>query len=298
MKKNVKKIIITLIIVLFFITTATLTLGKYVYNNAWNYYLSSKGFYFESDLLDINVKKNSLLKWDGNEIYFEIKNSQNDKLISEYDITYKITCEVLGEEKDYIKCNLNGTDESTFNGTLVTSSKCLNDIDEKDVSLFSKSECEVNGYTWEEEVISKNNYFHLELTDPTKSIDEVSVKITAESITPYHQTLTGEFNLNRIEGVDLELVTTYQTYNEYDEISLANTTTSDKCVSIDFDETKYSIDINDNKTSVEYYFDENDRVGSIIVKINKESSKSYKFYKIDSNKIYSTDDFYIQEKEC
>ena len=180
MKKRSKRIIITLVVILIFMATATLTLGKYAYNNAWNYYLSSKGFYFESDLLDINTKKNSLLKWDGSDINFLIKNSQNDKLISEYDISYKITCEVLGEESSYIKCNLNNTNASVFNGTLATTSKCINNINDVDVTLFSKSECEVNGYKWKDEVISKNNYFNLELTDSTKNIDEVSVKIIAQ----------------------------------------------------------------------------------------------------------------------
>jgi len=196
-KKRSKRIIIILVVLLIFVATATFTLGKYAYNNAWNYYLSSKGFYFESDFLDINTKKNSLLKWDGSNINFELKNSQNDKLISEYDISYKITCEVLGEENNYINCNLNGTNTSIFSGTLATTSKCINSKDDIDVATLSKAECEVGGYTWNEEVISKSNYFNLELSDPTKSIDEVSVKITAESLMPYHQTLTGIFNINK-----------------------------------------------------------------------------------------------------
>lgn len=297
MKKNLKNIFIILVTVLIFVITSTLTLGKYAYNNAWNYYLSSKGFYFESDLLDINAKKNSILKWDGSNINFIVKNSRNDKLISEYDISYKITCEVMGEETNYIKCNLNDTNNSVFNGTLSTASKCINDIDEVDVTLFSKAECEVNGYTWNEEVISKNNYFNLELTDPTKEIDEVSVKITVESITPYHQTLTGIFNINRAQGVDLEIVTSYQEYQEYNEISIANTTTSDKCILVNFDSSKYSIDLSENQI-LEYLVDANDKINSIKLKLSKESSKSYKFYKTDNNKIYSIDDFSVDEKEC
>lgn len=297
MKQRSKRIIITLVVILIFMATATLTLGKYAYNNAWNYYLTSKGFYFESDLLDINTKKNSLLKWDGSNINFDIKNSQNDKLISEYDISYKITCEVLGEESNYMKCNLNDTNDSVFNGTLATTSKCINDIDDIDVTLFSKAECEVSGYKWIEEVISKNNYFNLELTDPTKSIDEVSVKIIAESITPYHQTLTGVFNINRVEGVDLEIVPTYQEYREYSELSITNITTSEKCVSVVFDSSKYSLDLNENDI-LEYLMDSNDKINSIKLILNKESSKSYKFYKINSNEIYSVNDFLIEEKQC
>lgn len=297
MKKRSKRIIITLFVILIFMATATLTLGKYAYNNAWNYYLSSKGFYFESDSLDINTKKNSLLKWDGSNINFIVKNSQNDKLISEYDISYKLTCEVLGEEKNYIKCNLNDTNTSVFNGALATTSKCISNVDDVDVSMFSKAECEVNNYTWNEEVISKNNYFNLELTDPTKSIDEVSVKITAESITPYHQTLTGIFNINRVESVDLEIVTFYTEYKEYDELSITNTTTSDKCVSIDFDSSKYSVDLNDGSI-LEYSVDANEKINSLKIKINKESSLSYKFYKTDSDEFYSINDFFVEEKEC
>ena len=297
MKKNLISILIILIVILIFVATSTLTLGKYVYNNAWNYYLSSKGFYFESDLLDINIKKNSLLKWDGNDIYFEIKNSQNDKLISEYDISYKIKCEVLGEENNYIKCNLNGTNTPNFSGTLAITSKCENSIDDIDVSNYSKAECEINGYSWKEEVISKKNYFNLELTDPTKSIDEVAVKITAESLTPYHKTLAAIFNINRVDVVDLELVTSYHSYNEYDEIAIANTTASDKCVVINFDSSKYSFDLNEY-TLLEYSLDSNDKINSIKIKIAKESGKTYKFYKLDSNKIYSMNDFSIEEKEC
>ena len=297
MKKRCKKIIIIIFTILIFITTATLTLGKYAYNNAWNYYLSSKGFYFESDLLNINTKKNSLLKWDGSNINFEIKNSQNDKLISEYDISYKITCEVLGEEKNYIKCNLNDTNTAIFNGTLATTSKCLNNVDDKEVGSFSKAECEVNGYTWKEEIIKRNNYFNLELTDPTKSIDEVSVKITAESITPYHQSLIGIFNLNRVERTDLDVITSYQEYKEYEEISITNTTLSDKCIFINFDSSKYSIDSNDSSL-LEYTFDSNDKIDSIKIKLGKQSSRSYEFYKVDSGAIYSINDFSVEEKEC
>ena len=297
MKKNLRNILIIIVVILVFAATATLTLGKYAYNNAWNYYLSSKGFYFESDFLDINTKKNSLLKWDGSKINFVVKNSQNNKLISEYDISYKITCEVLGEENSYIKCNLNDTNASVFNGTLATTSKCINDIDDVDVALFSKAECEVSGYKWNEEVISKNNYFNLELTDPTKTIDEVSVKITAESITPYHQTLTGIFNINMADEVDLEIVTSYQEYQEYNEISITNTTANNKCVSINFDSSKYSVDLDDNQI-LESLMDTNNKIYSIKIKLGKESSKFYKFYKTENNKIYSIDDFQVEEKEC
>ena len=297
MKSKRNKLLIMLFLMLLFVVTATLTLGKYAYNNAWNYYLSSKGFYFESDLLSINTKKNSMLRWDGSDINFQIKNSQNDKMISEYDISYKISCEVLGEEADYIKCSLNGTTEDVFQGTLTTTANCINTIDDKDVISLSKAECEIGGYTWNEQSSSKNNYFNLELMDPTKSIDEVSIKIIAESITPYHQTLTGIFNLNLVDSHDLELVTSYQSYSDYDEISITNTTNKEKCVYVSFDTSKHLIDL-ENASVSKYEADENGNVNKIELKLEEKKSLIYKFYKIFDRENYSIDDFEIQEKEC
>ena len=118
MEKRKKRIAILIVTLITIITVITMTSGKYIYNSIWNYYLKSKGFYFESDLLDIVAKNNSMLKWDGSDIYFSLKNSLNDKLISDYDISYKITCTVLGDESNYVDCLVNGTDSNVFNGNL------------------------------------------------------------------------------------------------------------------------------------------------------------------------------------
>ena len=297
MKKKRNIIMITLVILFAIIVTTTMTFGKYIYNSVWDYYLSSVEFYFESDLLDINTKNNSLLKWDGSNIDFIIKNSINKELISEYDIEYKVTCEVLGDEADYIKCILNDTNSSTFNGTLASEAKCTNSIDSTDVSKLTKAECEVGGYTWTEEVASKNNYFNLVLTDETKSIDEVSVKITAQSTSPYSQTLIGIFNLNKVENQDIELITSYESYSDYDELTLTNTTDTSKCVSISFSADNYSIDI-DTESVLNYDTDENKKINQIEIELTAKQTSFYNFYKINSEKVYSINDIIVEEKEC
>lgn len=297
MKKQRKKILIILILLIILVTTASLTLGKYAYNSIWNYYLSSKDFYFESDLLDINTKKNSLLRWDGNNVYFTVKNSLNKELISEYDISYKITCTVLNEQADYIDCILNGTNSSVFNGSLASIAKCKNVVDSEDVSALNKTECELNGYTWYEGITSKDNYFNLTLKDATKEIDEVSVKIVAESLTPYHKTLVGVFNLNKVDEEEADVVTYFQTFDDYDELSIINTTTSEKCLLIGFDANNYLLDLDINSV-LEYNTDSNGKINEIKTKIEKQKSVVYNFYKLNDEKTYSISDFSIEEKEC
>ena len=297
MKNKSNKILITILLIFTFVATISLTSGKYVYNSVWNYYLKSKGFYFESDLLEINTKKNSNLRWDGDNVYFVIKNSLNNELISDYDISYSVSCVVLGEEASYIDCVLNGQGASSFNGVLSSGASCVNEKDIEDVSLLTKSECELNGYKWSEEITSKNNYFNLVLKDPTKSIDEVSVKIVAESLTPYHKTLSGVFNLNKIEKTDVPFVMNYDNYGDYDKLSITNTTTADACFSIGFNSNDYLFDIEENKI-LNYNVDSNKKVNEIYVKVSKQNTDSYNFYKTNSNKEYSISDFTIEEKEC
>lgn len=291
-----KKIFTIFVILIIMFATISLTLGKYIYNSVWNYYLSSKSFYFESDLLDINTKNNSLLKWDGNDVNFKINNSQNNELISEFDITYKITCEVMGQEANYIDCILNGTNSNIYNGVLSNDSYCKNNIDSVDVSNLEKSECEIKGYTWYNEVATKENYFNLKLTDNKQYIDEVSIKVTAESLAPYRKKLIGVFNLNMIEENETNIIIDYQNYSEYDELIFTNLTADNKCLEISFKPEDYIVELDDKVSN--YSTDENDKINKINVQILKQHSLIKRFYKKNQDKIYTIDDFVIEEKEC
>ena len=297
MKKKRKIVIIVLLSIFLIVATIAMTQGKYIYNSVWNYYLSSKEFYFESDMLSINTKNNSLLKWDGSNVNFVIKNSLNNELISEYDISYKIKCEVIGKEAEYMDCILNDSNLSTFEGKLSSEAKCYNSLDETDVSQLTKSECELKGYTWKNEITSKNNYFNIILKDNTKKIDELKVKITAESITPYKQILSGIFNLNKVEGHTSDYIINYESYDESDEISITNISSEKKCISIDFDSSDYSVD-----SSSDYILnsisDNNGKISGIEIELEEQKTAQIELYKINDEKVYSVNDINVEEKEC
>lgn len=297
MKQKMKKIIFISIIIMSITFTTSLTFGKYTYNSVWNYFLKSRGFYFESDLLASDVKKNSILKWDGSNISFTIKNSVNRELISEYDISYKITCNVLGEEKEYIDCYLNGTESSEFTGNLSSLSSCVNNINLESVDSLTKTECEMSGYEWKQEIATKDIYFNLELTKETETIDEVAVEIVAESLTPYHKTLKGIFYLNRVELNDETFLTDFQSFNNYDELTIINTSKDEKCFLINFDSNKFLFDLNKYEI-VNHEVDSNDLVNSFEVKIDKEKSSVYSFFKIDNQNSYLKDNLTVEEKNC
>lgn len=295
--KNKKKIILlTIVFCAIIVITVSLTFSKYIYNSVWGYYLQSRGFYFSSSDLDVNNKKNSILTWDGSDVRFEIKNSENDSLVSEYDISYNVSCEILDEEKEYLSCNLNNTGQSTYSGNLSSTSKCIDYNTEKDVSNLIKSECELSGYTWKKEITTKEIYFNIDLTDETKSIDEVSVQVTVESTYPYKKALKGVFNLNLFEeekGYELY----YQDFDEYNEITILNKTNADSCFNISFSNAK-NLYNNISNDSAEILTSENNVINKIKVKTTKEASSTFKFYKIKPEEIYSIEDFTIEEVEC
>ena len=90
--------------------------------------LKSKGFYFTSDELKYQVtSKNTNTSWDGEKVNFTIKNSQNLDLVTEYDITYTASCNVIGDSASYATCKMNGSETDNFSGILPTIQSCYND---------------------------------------------------------------------------------------------------------------------------------------------------------------------------
>ena len=296
MKHKKKIILLTIIFCSILIIIVSSTFAKYVYNSAWSYYLHSRGFYFYSDSLNNDNKKNSILKWDGTDIKFEIRNNENDNLVSEYDISYTVTCEVLNEEKEYLSCNLNNTGESTSSGKLSSSSKCIDEKGEKNVDNLIKSECELSGYTWKNEVTNKEISFNLELKDETKAIDEVSVQIKVESTYPYKKVLKGVYNLNLIEE-QMEYELDFQNFSAFGELTIINKLERDKCFYISFDEKELLYN-NFSSEVIETYDTKDGIINKLKVKIKSNTSSVFDFYKIIPENEYSLENFTLEEIEC
>ena len=138
------------------------SLARYCSSSVWNYYLESHGFYFSSDFLG-NDKRNVNTLWDGNSVHFNLKNNSNNSLITDYDIRYTITCEVLSDIPAV--CKLNGTQNSSLNGVLSHNSRCVNNVDQVDVSSLTKTECELGGYDWQVLAVNQDVYFDVEATE-------------------------------------------------------------------------------------------------------------------------------------
>ena len=75
-KRKIKSgFVVLLVLTLIFVITKGFSYARYASNAVFNYYLSSKGFYFESEDLSFDTKNNVDTMWDGEKVYFTISNN-------------------------------------------------------------------------------------------------------------------------------------------------------------------------------------------------------------------------------
>lgn len=267
MKKRYK-IILIVVLIGFCLGLFLTTLARYSSSNVWNYYLESQGFYFSSDNLS-NDQVNVDTFWDGSSVHFNVKNFSNNNLISSKDISYQVSCDVIDSD---IPCTLNGTESSTVNGVLSKSSRCVNEIDQIDVSSMNKTECEVAGYTWENVSVTNDLYFDID----SDEITDVSVLITVNSTSPFRKTMTGVFNLSKSEVVTGNIDYNVNHYDSFDELIISNSYDTGKCISVSFDSSKRIVDITNDMNIISS--DNNGYVNSFSFGVGSMSNEKIIFY--------------------
>lgn len=298
MKKRTKILLLSVILLsLVSLITYGYSLAKYVSNSAWNYYLSTKGFYFSSKQLDISKITNINNNWEQDSTYFTIKNSENDFLISDYDIEYTVKCSIQNEASSHSKCTLNGTDSDTYKGILSSSGICINNIDNQDVSNYKKEECELNGYEWKIQENHKDLYFDVITTDE-EDISYASVLIEVTTTSPYTKTISGEFNLSSTEIEKNGFEISYKEFNNYSRVIVSNSYDENKCIKLNWDSNNLRIDESSEKI-LSFKKDNSNNINEIIFNLEKKNSISYIFYKTDFLKNYTNQEFnLVESNEC
>ena len=294
MKKRTKyMLLIVLILGIVSAFTYNFSFAKYVSKHAWNYYLGTKGFYFGSEHLGSSKVVNVNNNWDYDSTHFILKNSENDFLVSDYDIEYTVKCTIQGDAAKYSNCKLNGTDSDTFDGVISASSVCKNIKDDIDVSSYNQNKCETNGYKWVVQENYMDLYFDVVKTGQ-EELNHVSVLIEATSTLPYSKTLIGEFNLSSTNIQENGLKVDYKEFNNYSRVIVTNSYDEDKGVKLRSDADKLRIDQSNGNIS-KFQYDNNNNINEIKFNINKKDSISYIFYKTDFSYEYNYQEFSLVE---
>ena len=270
--------------------------AKYVSNHAWNYYLGTKGFYFESDELGIEKIINVNNNWEFESTHFILRNSENKYLVTDYDIKYTVKCTIQNDASEYSRCLLNGTNSDTFSGVISSSSMCKNNVNQVDVSSYNKEKCESSGFEWVVDENYMDMYFDIVKTGE-QDIDYVSVLIEVSSTSPYTKTLLGEFNLSSVEIQESGLKVDYKEFNNYSRVVISNSYDEDKCVKLNWNSDKLRIDVDNQDVLIKKY--DGNNINEINFNIKKRNHISYIFYKTDFSKVYDSSEFtLVESNEC
>lgn len=268
MKKNTKYLWIgfALFLVVFLVTYGS-TFAKYTTDSVWNYYLKSKGFYFDSPLLDGNSYQDQ--NWDGGSTYFQLHNYLNDSLITDYDISYEVHCTILGDASEISKCMIAGEDKDVYQGVLSGGvGKQISDL-----------------------------YFDVVPTG-SEELTGVSVEIEVQSTSPYHKTLKNTFVLNKGEQELGALNLAYEEKDAYSYLTVTNSYLEDKCVKLSFPAEDLRIDTED-KRILHQEANEEGYVQAVTFQVSKKDSVRFRFYPTNGNVHLTKNAFTIQEsKEC
>ena len=297
--KKIRKylIIIIIILIVIFLLTKLFSFAKYVSNYTFNHYLESKGFYLSSDKLDIEPVQNVDEAYDGEPIKVVLNNSLNKETITTYDIEYKAECSVSDEYKDKVGCRFTDNNESSFEGVLSSKEVCVNNTgDGIDVSDYSKSECEINGYNFTTKVNTKDLYIDVySLNDEEYS--DVTVNVKVESISPYKKTMSGDFILHKKRSDDKEIVLKYKDADTLSNLIITNKSTTDKCLMLKWDSNDLHLDTS-NIDIISSSKDSDNYINEIKFKVNGNSNINYRFYKVNFNETYDETVFSVEENSC
>lgn len=245
-----------------------LVLAKYIYSTYADSFFKSQGFYFSSSLLTTDNKTYHISNWDG-KIYtldVDLTNIENDKLWTSrnIDYTFKVECPAS------VTCHINDGDAAVESSLLHNTMK---------------------GTTNYEQIsILPNQDF--------KTGDEIEIKVTATSISPYKKELSAIFHFD-VSSYGIDYSVDDSPNRLYATLMINNTLSTSKNITVTVDTEYLNIDI--SSRFMEQIIQDNhhtmmdDKVNSITFSIDPNEEVAITLYKTNISDDYSSPIYYTNK---
>ena len=261
-KTNRIILLLIVLVVLIFLVPVMTSLSKYIYNAVHDYYLGSKGFYFNSDKLSANHSEFEIANnWSGAETYtitINLNSKKNDLVFAETDIDYVINY----THSDNIECSISKT-----NGTIKGSAS--------------------GGINEDYFIITINPAGGVGLPNGAQTWVEVEVTSTA----PYESTLSGKLYVG-VGSEDISYEIMDVPGNPYLEVNITNSLDTDEDVTLEFDPNVILLDMTSsfklnatatNTQQINGY----DYINSVTSLVKSLETTTIRFYKVDPSQDYT-----------
>ncbi len=260
-KKNKVKLIFIILVIILCITTSVF--GRYVINIAKDLYLTSKNFYFTSNILDINMPTYDYSNWGGVDTYqidVDLYSWKNELLKLNYNLEYVIYAESNMPEK--VRCSF-----GTPNGSATKTGVIYSDTNKVGEALYITPLTTLN------------------------TSDKITITIVAKATGEYEKEISAKIKLNITEH-RTNIAIEDSVNSNYAILKLTNTNVTGTDVTLEFDPKVIRLDLNDliysnKKQTITKNVDGYNYISKIIFPIEKEATRNIKFYKVDKTKNYT-----------
>lgn len=183
---NPKRKVLFLVVFIILVAVVAVTLGRYIYYEARDFYFASKNFYFNCDKLEEHMSRYQVDNWSGVDDYtitFNMNSYKNNIVFSTSDIPYDIT----------YSCSSNITCSATKTSGLINTSR--------HTDSFSIT-------------LSPNSSY--------SDGDSVWLEVQTESNSPYHKSLSGRFVI-KVGKIGLSYEIVDKPNQPYFDLNITNT---------------------------------------------------------------------------
>lgn len=281
-KLNKFKIGIVIFIFLVFILI-TSGFGRFVYNNFKDRYLTSKKFYFTSDLLKMNNEEYTYSNWDGLGIYkldIDLYSKINNLLTLEEDLDYTI----MVNFPDNVNCAINTTEfvepEIKENG---------------DKENLKKPISKTNTIQAQNSNTDKVSIFIKAIDEETVFYqgEEINIEVTAYTTEPYRKSLSASFKIRIATSYIIE----DKINDKYAILTIRNSSNIAQDVTLRINPDFLYLDMNDDvflynkeyeireETVEDIANFEYGHIDKVVFEMPKESVKKIKLYKKDKESL-------------
>ena len=267
-KKRLNKVKVSIVLLIVIILITMSVFGRYIYNSLRDMYLSSRNFYFTSNLLEVNEVTYNFNNWDGQdpyEIKFDLYSYIDELQKVDYDLSYNLTCVVSDETKENAKCTINSSAGPTT----------INDA----IYKANDNKAEITLYV-----------------TPLKTLavgDKVQITITAKTENPYQKQISAKYNIEVSEELSNYKIID-QSGQNYLTLQLINKESTASTVTLTINPAQLRLDMNDAVYSIITSQDtstigegEDEYINEITFSMEAESSRNIRFYKVNSLQDYT-----------
>lgn len=259
------------------------TSAQYTDYKELNHYFESKELYLSSEQLSYQENKYNIINYyDFTPISFEINNSISDHQITNYNVEYNLTCNILDNLNTSYDCIIDDTDHNNISDALIINKQCLED------NTLSEEECLLKKYNYN--LIKTTNNHTFKIINKNGNAETIKVEIVLNTTSPYSKTLKATYILNvgNSENNDIK-INEPKDYNSFCEYTIDNNYYTDKNIKLTIDTNKLIFDTTSDIYTNKISSTTDNNVINTITFILK-NNQSIKLFKKDFNYQCNTND--------